>query len=165
MESKGEGAAARPAAEAVRVAGMPVGRTTTTLVASEQTGGAYSLFEVEVSPGGGEGPHVQHREDKCLYVVGGRFAFVVEGAETEAGPGAHLYVRKGLMHRYTNVGARTGRILVLITPGGPHEQFLAEAGVPVAAGGGIPPPTQRLDAAAFAAVAARHGIEICDANG
>ena len=33
-------------------------------VTAEQTGGAYSLFEVASGPGGGPPPHVQHREDR-----------------------------------------------------------------------------------------------------
>jgi mannose-6-phosphate isomerase-like protein (cupin superfamily) len=48
-------------------------------VAAERTGWAYSLFEVEVGTGGGEAPHVQHREDEWLYVLEGRFDFLVEG--------------------------------------------------------------------------------------
>jgi hypothetical protein len=32
-------------------------------VPSQQTGGAYSLFEVATHPGAGPLPHVQHRED------------------------------------------------------------------------------------------------------
>ncbi len=137
---------------------MPEDRLVTTRVASGQTGGAYSLFEVKVGPRGGEGPRVQHREDECLYVVEGRFAFAVEGVETEAGPGAHLYVPKGALHAYENVGDVGGRLLAIHTPGGVQEGFLMAAdeaaAEPVAASG----------RRGFAALVAEHGVEVCEAT-
>ncbi len=63
--------------QAVHMAGLLL---LTCKVSGAQTGGAYSLFEVAVVPGGGEGPHVQHREDECFYVLEGRFEFVIEGS-------------------------------------------------------------------------------------
>src|SRR4028119_879081 len=76
---------------------MPGGRLVTTRVAAERTGWAYSLFEVEVGMGGGEAPHIQHRGDEYIYVIEGRFDFLVEGVASEAGPGPHMYVPCGLL--------------------------------------------------------------------
>ena len=42
-----------------------LGELVTLKVAAEQTGGAYSLFEVVAQPQG-RPPHVQHREDECF---------------------------------------------------------------------------------------------------
>ena len=151
MEMKEIGAdRAGPAEE--HPARMPGGRLVRIRVAADQTGGAYSLLEVEVVPGGGERPHIQHREDECLYVVEGRFAFAVEDSETEAGPGAHLYVPKGSQHAYKNTGSGPGRLLVVHTPGGAQESFLAAAGASRGPG---------RDLEGFALLAAEHGIEIC----
>ena len=137
-------------------AAMPENRVVTTRVAAERTGWAYSLFEVEVGAGGGEGPHVQHREDEYLYVLEGRFDFAVEGAATQAGPGAHLYVPKGVLHAYENVGEGVGRLLAVHTPGGPQEAFLAAAGGPPEGLAGRPGRGHR----GFALLAAEHGVEI-----
>lgn len=142
MQTRDRGAG-RPGPEARP---MPVARLVTTRVAAERTGGAYSLFEVEVEPGGGEGPHIQHREDECLYVLDGRFGFEVEGVRTEAGPGTHLYLPKGALHAYENTGEGLGRLLAVHTPGGPQERFVERAG---RSGG------------RFAGLAAEHGIEVC----
>ena len=139
---------------------MPGDRLVKTRVAAGRTGGAYSLFEVEVGPGGGEGPHVQHREDECLYVVEGRFAFAVEGAKTEAGPGEHLYVSRGALHAYENVGEGVGTLLAVHTPGGPQERFVAAAGG-MATGSDLSP---RGGRDRFGLLAAEHGIEICEAT-
>jgi len=133
---------------------MPGGRLVTTRVAAERTGWAYSLFEVGVEAGGAEGPHIQHREDEWLYVLDGRFGLAVEGVASEAGPGTHLYVPRGALHAYENVGDGTGRLLVVHTPGGSQESFLAAAGGPRGPG---------RDPEGFAVLAAEHGIEICEA--
>ena len=156
MEAKDRGAdGIGPAKE--RPVPMPGARLVTTRVAADRTGGAYSLFEVEVGPRGGEGPHVQHREDECLYVIEGRFAFAVEGVETEVGPGAHLYVPKGALHAYRNAGEGAGRLLAVHTPGGPQERFVERAGESSAAG-------PRPGPEGFALLAMEHGIEICKAT-
>lgn len=58
-----------------------------------------------------------------------------------------------------------GRLLALHTPGGSHERFLEEAGALVAGGGDpVPAKEQTPRATAFVEVAARYGIEICEAN-
>ena len=103
---------------------MPGGRLVTTRVAAERTGWAYSLFEVEVGMGGGEAPHIQHRGDEYIYVIEGRFDFLVEGVASEAGPRTHLYVPRGALHAYENAGEGTGRLLVVHKPGGSQESFL-----------------------------------------
>jgi mannose-6-phosphate isomerase-like protein (cupin superfamily) len=97
---------------------MPVAQRITRKVSSERTGGAFSLFEVEVEPGGGPQPHVQHREDECFYVLEGRFEFLIEGARIEAGVGSLIYVPRGHLHAFNNAGETTGRLLASQTPVG-----------------------------------------------
>jgi mannose-6-phosphate isomerase-like protein (cupin superfamily) len=140
---------------------MPGGRLVTTRVAAERTGWAYSLFEVEVGTGGGEAPHIQHRGDEYIYVIEGRFGFLVERVASEAGPGTHLYVPRGALHAYENAGEGTGRLLAIHTPGGSQESFLAAAGEPVVGPADHPGQSHR----GFALLAAEHGIEICETRG
>ena len=157
METKDRGAHGVGRAEE-RSVWMPGGRLVTTKVAAERTGWAYSLFEVEVGKGGGEAPHVQHREDEYIYVIDGRFDFLVEDAASGAGPGTHLYVPRGALHAYENAGGGKGRLLVVHTPGGSQESFLAAAGSPTTGS----PDHARRDHRGFALLAAEHGIEICE---
>ena len=143
-----------------RTVRMAKAQLITRKVSREQTGGAYSLFEVAVDPGGRERPHVQHREDECFYVLGGEFEFVIEGARIEAGIGSLIYVPRGNLHAFQNMGETTGRMLVSQTPGGAYEGFVEEVGEPVTGEG-------RLQAAAgspnnaekLAAVGAGYGVE------
>ena len=124
-----------------------LGELVTYKTTGEQTGGAYSLFEVETPPGSGPPPHVQHREDESLYVLEGVFEFVVEGRAIRADAGTLIYVPKGNLHAHKNVGEGGGRLLVTQTPGGLYERFF-ESLVPEA------------DGARISALAARYGIEV-----
>ena len=143
---------------AVRMAGLQL---VTRKVSSEQTGGAYSLFEVAVAPGGGSQPHVQHREDECFYVLEGEFEFLVESVALEAGPASLVYVPKGDLHAFKNVGHTTGRMLVSQTPGGSHERFIEEVGDPVTGEAALPAregPPEEVER--LAAVGALYGVEM-----
>jgi mannose-6-phosphate isomerase-like protein (cupin superfamily) len=128
-------------------------------VSSDQTGGAYSLFEVEVGPGGGEGPHIQHREDECFYVLEGRFEFLHEDVRIAAGPGSLVYVPKGNLHAFENVGETTGRMLVSQTPGGAYEGFVGEAGEPATGEAAPPAAEQPPDAERLVVIGAEYGVE------
>jgi mannose-6-phosphate isomerase-like protein (cupin superfamily) len=139
---------------------MPGMQILTRKVSSERTGGAYSLFEVTVAPGGGEGHHIQHREDECFYVLKGRFKFVVENVRIAAGPGSLVYVPKGNLHAFENAGETTGKLLVSQTPGGAYGGFVEEVGEPSTGEGrlqataGSPNNAEKL-----AAVGALYGVE------
>ena len=141
---------------------MPGAQLLTRKVSGARTGGAFSLFEVAVRPGGGQAPHIQHEEDECFYVLEGGFAFLIERSRTEFGPGSLLYVPKGTLHAFENVGGATGRLLMGQTPGGLHERFVEETGEPVAGSvvaGSLPPTGGPPGTEGFAAKAAEYGIE------
>ena len=114
-------------------------------VTAEQTGGAYSLFEETVRPLEGTPPRIGHREDGCFYVVEGRLEFLSGQGVLEVGPGSLVYVPRGTVYGFTNVGEADARVLNLLTPGGTHERFLEEV---------------EQDAEAATQIAARYGIEI-----
>ena len=136
---------------------LPSEELTTRKVAAGQTGGAYSLFEVEVRPGAGSQPQVRHREEECFYVLEGDFEFVGDGGKAAAGAGSLVYVLRGHLRSYRNVGEKNGRLLAIQTPGGAYEGYVGEIGEQIT--GGVrpksPPELERL-----AIVAARYGIEI-----
>ena len=129
---------------------------------SEQTGGAYSLFEVETPPGSGPPPHVQHREDESLYVLEGEYEFLIEGRTIRASAGALIYVPKGTLHAHKNVGVGVGRLLATQTPGGLYERFIEEAGKQ-ATDEATSPPTQGgglRDLGRLAAIGVEYGLEL-----
>jgi mannose-6-phosphate isomerase-like protein (cupin superfamily) len=123
------------------------GELVTCKIAAEQTGGAYSLFEVTSRPGGGPPPHVQHREDECFYVLEGEFEFLAEEDILRVSAGSLVYVPRGTLHAHRNVGEGVGQLLISQTPGGSHERFYEEIGEEVADG-------------KIAEIATKYGIEI-----
>jgi len=136
-----------------------LGELVTRKVASGQTGGAYSLFEVLTQPQGGPPPHVQHREDECFYVLEGQFEFLNGGRVFGMGPGSLVYVPKGNLHAHKNVGNGPGRMLVSQTPGGLHESFFEELGES-AKDRSTPVPEEPPNAQRIVTLAAKYGIEI-----
>lgn len=135
---------------------LPLGVVSTPKVSAARTGGAYSLFELTVEPGGGQPPHIQHREDECIYVLSGGFEMRVEAESTPVAGGATVYVAKGTLHGFENSGESAGRLLTIHTPGGSHESFVEEISAANASAGLRTEESDRI--------AAKYGIEICRAS-
>ena len=137
-----------------------LGELVTYKTTSEQTGGAYSLFEVTTQPNGGLPPHVQHREDESFYVLEGEYEFLDDaGGITRASAGSLIYVPRGTLHAHKNVGKTTGRLLVSQTPGGLHEGFFEELGEE-ARDRTKPPPEDPSGIGRIVSIAVNYGIEI-----
>lgn len=139
-----------------------LGEVVTCKITSARTGGAYSLFEVVSEPGCGPPPHVQHREDEAFYVLEGEYEFLDnDGRTMRVGTGSLVYVPKGNLHTYKNVGTTPGKMLVSQTQGGLHERFFEEIGQEEAQNK-IKPTAHEglLDAERIVAIAAMYGIEM-----
>lgn len=96
---------------------------------ADQTGGAYSVTEIESFPGNGPPPHIHHREDECFYVVEGAFSVILGDLIMDVADGDFVRIPKGTPHTYRNVGAIPGKLLVILSPGG-LERLWAELGQP-----------------------------------
>ncbi|HEX5720138.1 MAG TPA: cupin domain-containing protein [Thermoanaerobaculia bacterium] len=126
----------------------------------EQTGGAYSLFEIASPPGGGPPPHIQHREDESFYLLEGEYEFLVEGRSFRVDAGSLIYVPRGTLHAHKNVGEETGRLLLSQTPGGLHERFFEEIGEPAEDNSRPPAQADQQHLEKIIAIATEYGIEI-----
>ena len=136
------------------------GELVTCKVTSDQTGGAYSLFEVTTQPGEGPPPHVHHREDETLYVLEGEYEFLSGEGNLRVGAGSLLCVPRGTLHAHRNVGEGVGRMLVIQTPGGLYERFFEEVGKAVDGESGPPVFEDQADTGKVAEIASEYGIEI-----
>ena len=141
------------------------GQLLTLKVTAEQTGGAYSLFEDTVPPQHGTPPHIHHREDESFYVVEGEFEFSRDGETIRAGAGSLVYVPRGSLHAFKNVGEGRGRLLLSQTPGGLHERFFEEVGEEATDRTTPPIVTEPPDLPALVAVAAKYGTEMAAPQG
>lgn len=120
------------------------------------TGGAFSLVDMQVAIGHGPPLHIHHTEDEAFWVLEGHLT-VRCGEETfSAGPGSFVYTPRGTPHTFRLEGETPARLLVLLIPGG-GEGFFIEAGRP-AEGPGLPVP-RPPDVAYLASVAAKYHLE------
>ena len=89
----------------------------TFLETSEETGGEYSLIEVEVAPGGGNEPHYHKTYDEHFEVLEGALEVLVDGETRTLGPGRKAVAPKNVLHRFRNTTGEPTRFLVTLRPG------------------------------------------------
>jgi mannose-6-phosphate isomerase-like protein (cupin superfamily) len=124
------------------------------------TYGIYSLFEISTSPRDGMLPHLHWYEDETFWVLEGTYRFLFGVEALDLGVGGYVFVPRGILHSFTNNGSSTARMLSLVTPGGIHERFFAEAGKPaVDPGEGLKPPDP-TELARIIKIARKYGIEM-----
>jgi uncharacterized cupin superfamily protein len=82
---------------------------------------------------------VHTREDEGVYVIDGVLTAEVGERRFEVGPGAFLWMPRGLPHTFANLGDEPVRSLGLINPSG-FEQFFAEMAEYIASTDGKPDP-------------------------
>jgi mannose-6-phosphate isomerase-like protein (cupin superfamily) len=125
---------------------------------SEDTDGAFTLFELTAAPQFGPPPHIHHREDEVYYVLEGEFEFLDNDRAFTAGAGSFVYLPKGRLHMHRNAGDTPAKALVLNTPAG-LEEFIEEGGQP-ATDPSSPPPPEAQDLERLVAIAPKYGIEV-----
>lgn len=131
-----------------------LGNTVTFKAVSADTAGAYSLVEAVSVPGAGTPPHKQHDDDEAFFILEGVYTIHLGDSVRTARPGDYVFVPRGTLHAFRNEGSVPARMLIINSPGGLHEAFFAEVGVP--AGSDAAPP----DFPTVLESAARYGIEI-----
>lgn len=134
------------------------GERVTLKAVSEDTLGGFACFELATPPAEATSPRIHHRADAAYYVLEGELEIrdLDHGATDHVGPGSFVFVPRGILHGFANLGAAPVRVLAILTPGG-VERFFREVGEPAGAGGPAPaaPAAERL-----AAAARRHHVEV-----
>lgn len=95
----------------------------------KQTNGAFTVIDQTIQPQGGPPPHIHHREDEAFYILEGRFSFLCGDKQNMFEAGSFVYIPKGTLHTFKNIGEQQGRLLVTITPAG-LEEFFYSIGIP-----------------------------------
>jgi quercetin dioxygenase-like cupin family protein len=130
-------------------------------LAAPETGNAFSLVELQTPPGGSVPLQVERFEEKTLYVLDGTYVVRLSDETAVLGAGDLAFVPRGTAHSFRNAGPRPARLLLLATPGGIHDRFLAEIGEPVA-DSDVAAPIGPPDSAEIRAAAHAYGITILD---
>jgi mannose-6-phosphate isomerase-like protein (cupin superfamily) len=98
-------------------------------LSAEESMGSTAIVELTSFPKNGPPPHIHRREDEAFYVLDGAFSVLLGGRSFEVSAGDFVYIPRGALHTYKNVGSSLGRFLVILTPGG-LENLLREIGEP-----------------------------------
>ena len=124
------------------------------MLGSEQTGGRLTVIYNTDAPGDGPPPHVHAHEDEMFLVVDGQYSYCVDGRWTEVGPGGVVYLPRGTVHCYRNVGTTPSHQWIITTPAG-FERFFARFADELARAGGP-------DMSRIVSISLEHGITYPD---
>jgi quercetin dioxygenase-like cupin family protein len=105
-----EGARLRVAGDVVRV-----------LASSQQTGGAYEIFELEGPEGSGPPPHA-HPWAEAYVVMEGEADVIVDGAQSVATTGCFYHIPAGTTHTY-RIRSKSAKFVVITSPSGASNFF------------------------------------------
>jgi mannose-6-phosphate isomerase-like protein (cupin superfamily) len=94
------------------------GEEVTILLNGAQTGGKFTLFQEITPPQGGPPLHYHKNEDEHFFVIEGRASFYRDGEWTEAPAGSAVFMPKGQVHSFKNVGDTPMRQIIQTTPSG-----------------------------------------------
>ena len=92
---------------------------------SEQTGGAFNLFEVTCPPGYATPLHIHYAEDVAVYVLDGALTFFWGSEQRAALTGSYFYQPRGIPHGFRVEGRTPARLLYLTFPAG-LDRFVIE---------------------------------------
>jgi quercetin dioxygenase-like cupin family protein len=86
--------------------------------ASEQTDGAFNLFEVSCPPDYATPLHIHYAEDVAIYVLEGALTFFWGHEKKEAAVGSFFYQPRGTPHGFRVEGSAPTRLLYMTIPAG-----------------------------------------------
>jgi quercetin dioxygenase-like cupin family protein len=113
---------------------------------SEQTSGAFNLFDVTCPPGYTTSLQIHYAEDVAIYILEGALTIFWGSDKNEAVAGSYFYQPRGIPHGFRVEGDTAARILYMTFPAG-IDRFVIEQGQ-------LAPDCESVTAAA------RHKIEI-----
>ena len=85
---------------------------------------AFGVWRYAIPPGGGPGWQMHREADEFFYVLRGKFDFQLGARAVPAAPGSLVFIRRGAVHSFTNVGAELDILIGGVMPAG-FEKYLA----------------------------------------
>lgn len=123
---------------------------------SEDTRGAYAMWEQWITADGNPPPHVHQHEDEAFFVLEGSIDVMVGDETHHLEAGGFAFGPRGVPHTYA-VTSGVARLLIVANPAG-SEHFFRELGVPADLLS-LPDP-EAPDVERVVHVASLHGISI-----
>jgi quercetin dioxygenase-like cupin family protein len=83
----------------------------------EDTGGAFSLMDRVLPPGGRPPPaHVHPDCTEGFFLLSGSLEFVLDGKRSQVGPDGFVLIPGGVSHTFVNNSSAAARVLILHSP-------------------------------------------------
>ncbi len=121
------------------------------LQSKESTDDSLDLFEMTVQPGGQVPIAHYHRDwDETIYGLAGTTTWHVAGQDIALAPNQSIFIRRGIVHNFSNRTDRPASCLCVLTPGRLGAGYFREMAALLAAG--------RPDPAAMRETMMRHGL-------
>jgi quercetin dioxygenase-like cupin family protein len=127
------------------------------LLTGEDTNGMASVFEMNVPAGERlKAPtHMNDEYEETIYGIEGVLTWTIGGLPIEVGPGEAVCIRRGVSHRFDNLGGADAKQLVMTTPAIMGPGYFHDVVDALTAAAGGPP-----DVPAMIALFKRHGMTI-----
>jgi mannose-6-phosphate isomerase-like protein (cupin superfamily) len=100
------------------------------IAGASSTDRSFSIVETTEPPGGGAPLHVHHGEAEGFYILEGTVELTCGTHTLTADVGDFVYTPKDVPHKYTVVGDKPARLLMMFSRPG-FEMFFAEGGTPL----------------------------------
>jgi len=105
------------------------------LQSKDATDGSIDMFEMTAQPNARMPiPHYHDRWDETVYGLAGRITFRVDGKDIDIGPGETVFIKRGIVHSFTNRTAEPATCLCTLSPGVLGPQFFKDIAKLQAAG-------------------------------
>jgi len=111
------------------------------LQSKETTGGSIDLFEMTLQPNARMPiPHYHESWDETIYGLSGISTWRVDGRDIDLGPGETVFIKRGIVHGFTNRSNDPATCLCMLSPGALGPRYFKEIAALLA--GGAPDPAK-----------------------
>ena len=131
---------------------MDSDRPMTFKLLTEQTGDRLGVFEERVPPAAGTPLHIHLGSDEVIHVLEGELLIRLGTERSMAAAGSWVFIPRGVVHGWKNIGRTPARATYLFTPGQGAKFFEALRLLAL--------PIPRIDQETLAALSKRHGYEL-----
>ena len=99
------------------------------LQSKDETGGSLDMFEMIVQPNARMPvPHYHESWDETVYGLSGTMTFRVDGKDTDIAPGQTVFIKRGIVHSFTNNSGAPATCLATLTPGVRSSSIVTRSG-------------------------------------
>ena len=105
------------------------------LYSKDDTAGSIDMFEMTVQPNARMPiPHYHESWDETVYGLTGTTTWRVDGKDIEVGPGETVFIKRGIVHGFTNRTAEPTACLCVLSPAVLGPQYFKDMAGLLAAG-------------------------------